>query len=319
MDLRPSAPFTALWTIRFTHTDPSGYVFFPRYFNMLHGVLEEWFTDAIRLPFADLILKRRIGTPTAAIQCQFLRPCRLGEKLSVAVRIDHIGTTSLRLRFQGRVDGELRLDALSTLVITDLDSGRPQAIPDDLRARLEAYRQGDRQAEAPQPIAPRWPDVAQTPEALRAQLAAAPFAASLPVRFTHTDPAGYVFFPRYFDMLQAAVEDWFTNALGQSYADLYNLRRLGTPAAATQARFARPSRMGDRLSVAVLLEHLGTSSLRLRFFGTGGGELRLEAVSTLVMISRDDGRPRPVPDDLRSRMAAYGRGAAQPASAPPER
>ncbi len=30
-----------------------------------------------------------------------------------------------------------------------------------------------------------------------------------PVRFTHTDPAGYDFFPRFFEMFQACVEDWF--------------------------------------------------------------------------------------------------------------
>ena len=35
-----SRPFTAVLPVRFTHTDPAGYVFFPRYFDMLHEVLE---------------------------------------------------------------------------------------------------------------------------------------------------------------------------------------------------------------------------------------------------------------------------------------
>lgn len=131
------------------------------------------------------------------------------------------------------------------------------------------------------------------------------FALRSPVRFTHTDPAGYVFFPRYFEMLQAVVEEWFNHALQQKYADLVNRQRLGTPTAATQCTFMKPSRLGDELAIAVKVEHIGNSSFRLRFLGSVDGDLRLEAVSSLVMICLDDGRPRPIPADLRARMEAY--------------
>ena len=134
------------------------------------------------------------------------------------------------------------------------------------------------------------------------------FVLRLPVRFTHTDPAGYVFFPRYFEMLQAVVEEWFTHALQQRYADLINRRRLGTPTASTQCTFLKPSRLGDEIAIAVKLENIGNSSFRLRFIGTVEDNIRLEAVSTLVMISLDDGAPRPIPADLRARMEAYQAG-----------
>lgn len=134
------------------------------------------------------------------------------------------------------------------------------------------------------------------------------FSLRLPVRFTHTDPAGYVFFPRYFEMLQAVIEEWFTHALQQRYADLINRRRLGTPTASTQCTFLKPSRLGDDIAIAVKLENIGNSSFRLRFIGTVDDNLRLEAVSTLVMISLDDGAPRSIPADLRARMEAYQAG-----------
>ena len=38
------------------------------------------------------------------------------------------------------------------------------------------------------------------------------FQISTKVRFGDVDPAGIVFYPRYFEMLNAAVEDWFTMA-----------------------------------------------------------------------------------------------------------
>ncbi|MCL2713191.1 MAG: acyl-CoA thioesterase [Alphaproteobacteria bacterium] len=125
------------------------------------------------------------------------------------------------------------------------------------------------------------------------------------VRFTHTDPAAYVFFPRYFEMLQAVIEEWFTQALDQKFADLIIHHRLGTPTATTQCTFMKPSRLGDVVTIAAKLEHIGNSSFRLRFFGSCDGEKRLEAVSTLVLISLNDGSPQRIPDDLRRKMQAY--------------
>ena len=108
-------------------------------------------------------------------------------------------------------------------------------------------------------------------------------------------------------MLQAVIEEWFTKALDQRYADLIVGRRLGTPTAATQCTFMKPCRLGDDLVISLRLEHFGNSSMQVRFVGGVGGEKRLEAVSTLVMISLDDGRPRPIPDDIRASMAEYQR------------
>ncbi|MGE3144022.1 MAG: acyl-CoA thioesterase [Pseudorhodoplanes sp.] len=143
--------------------------------------------------------------------------------------------------------------------------------------------------------------MATTPHEQKAPL----FVLRLPVRFTHTDPASYVFFPRYFEMFQAVVEEWFTDALQQKYADLIIGRRLGTPTASIQCTFLKPSRLGDDLAIAVKLENIGNSSFRLRFIGSVEGNIRLEAVSTLVMISLDDGSVRPIPSDLRARMESY--------------
>jgi 4-hydroxybenzoyl-CoA thioesterase len=125
------------------------------------------------------------------------------------------------------------------------------------------------------------------------------------IRFTHTDPAGYVFFPRYFEMFQAAVEDWFSDGLGVSMAELVLERGLGLPTATTECTFYLPSRFGETLEIAVLPERVGNSSITVRFEGHIGDELRLKGKSVLVMIELTDGRPVPVGDDLRGRMEEY--------------
>ena len=83
-------------------------------------------------------------------------------------------------------------------------------------------------------------------------------------------------------MLQAAVEDWFTNALNQPYAGAVQSsppRHSG--GGHFRLEFVHPSRIGDRLSIAVELEEIGNTSMRLRFLGTVAEVLRLEAMSTL--------------------------------------
>lgn len=134
------APFTLGLPVRFTHTDPAGYVFFPRYFEMLQAVVEEWFTQALALKYSEFVLERQLGLPTAQTECVFKAPCRLGEPLQFTLYLEHIGNSSLRVRFVGRVDGEQRLEARSALVVTSIKDGRPLPIDDDLRARLEAYQ-----------------------------------------------------------------------------------------------------------------------------------------------------------------------------------
>ena len=132
-------PFSLRIPIRFTHTDPAGYVFFPRYFDMLQAVCEDWFENCLGIKFADMIMTQRIGQPTAHTECQFLRPCVLGEKLDLAIILDKFGTSSIHLRFIGTVEGEVRLRARSVQVLLSMKEGRPIAINEDMRSHLQSY------------------------------------------------------------------------------------------------------------------------------------------------------------------------------------
>lgn len=134
-----SAPFSLRIPIRFSHCDPAGYVFFPRFFEMLQAVCEDWFSEQLGQNFSQMIIQQKIGQPTAYTECQFIKPCLLGENLDLAIILDKFGTSSLHLRFIGTVDGETRLVARSVQVVISLKDGRPVPIPDGLRQRLQAY------------------------------------------------------------------------------------------------------------------------------------------------------------------------------------
>jgi 4-hydroxybenzoyl-CoA thioesterase len=122
------------------------------------------------------------------------------------------------------------------------------------------------------------------------------------VRFQHCDPAGIIFYPRYFEMLNTTIEEWFTDRLGVEFAEIHGPMGAGVPTAALRADFRAPSRLGETLELALTPVRIGRSSCDLRVTATCGGELRVEFASTLVWIGMDDGRARPWPKDLRAKI-----------------
>jgi len=130
------------------------------------------------------------------------------------------------------------------------------------------------------------------------------FTTERSVRFADCDAAGIVFFPRYFEMLNGVVEDWFAGPLQVSFRELHVNRRVSVPTAAVEARFIAPSRLEDELTFALTVTRLGRSSCSLRHRISAGGTLRFEASQTFVYVGLSL-KPEPWPEDLRARMANY--------------
>ena len=130
------------------------------------------------------------------------------------------------------------------------------------------------------------------------------FTTTRRVRFADCDAAGIVFFPRYFEMLNGVVEDWFAGPLEASFRELHLERRVSVPTAAVEARFIAPSRLEDDLSFALTVTKLGGASCGLRHRITSGDQLRFEATQTIVHVGRSL-KPEPWPDPLRVRIAPF--------------
>lgn len=125
--------------IRFAHCDPAGIVYFPRFFDLAHSTMEDWFASGLHQPLPDLIRDRRIGTPTVNVQCEFVKPLRMGDTLRFEVRVLKAGNASVQLAYTGKKDGVEHLRLLQTIAFMALDSGSAMPIPADLRPRIEEY------------------------------------------------------------------------------------------------------------------------------------------------------------------------------------
>jgi len=131
------------------------------------------------------------------------------------------------------------------------------------------------------------------------------YRAEILVRFADCDPAGIVFYPRYMAMLNNLVEDWCREVLDFSFPELITERGWGLPTVHLDVDFPAASRLGEVLSAALFVRAVGKSSLHLTIHLAGpDGTDRVRADLVLVLTDRDLGRSRPLPDELRARLAA---------------
>jgi 4-hydroxybenzoyl-CoA thioesterase len=133
----------------------------------------------------------------------------------------------------------------------------------------------------------------------------AAFQREILVRFGHCDAAGWVFYPRYFEMISGFVEDWFEDGLAASAPGLFHHKQILTPSVHFTVDFLKASRYGERLTFNLWTAKVGRSSCELRLEASYQGELRMRVRQVLVFISAPSRRPTPIPPELLTRMRRF--------------
>ena len=128
------------------------------------------------------------------------------------------------------------------------------------------------------------------------------------IEWCDCDPAGIIFYPRYFEIFDTGTTALFERALGMSkiaYLKAYDI--AGHPVVETRARFRQPTRFGDDISIETTLVECGESTFKLEHRVSKGGALAVEGFETRVWVKRDAGNPRrmqpqPIPAEVVSRL-----------------
>ena len=119
------------------------------------------------------------------------------------------------------------------------------------------------------------------------------------------DPAGIIFYPRYFEIFDTCTALLFETALGMSKFEMFKkLPFAGFPLVRTQARFVRPTRFGDQVSVESTIS-FGRSSFDVTHRLSVKDELCAECTEKRVWTVRDaQGKltSHPVPDEVLQRF-----------------
>ncbi len=129
--------------VRFSHCDPAGIVFYPQYFIMFNGLVEDWFNQGLGVNYARTITERRLGFPIVNLNCDFIAPSKIGEIITLTLKLERLGNSSMEIGVVCSYRQEERLRARFVLVAMDLDRQRAQPMPADLRALMQAFQQGE--------------------------------------------------------------------------------------------------------------------------------------------------------------------------------
>src|SRR6185295_14525897 len=132
------------------------------------------------------------------------------------------------------------------------------------------------------------------------------FTNSRPVRIEwgDCDPAGIVFYPRYFAMFDHSTVLLIEAALGVKKHQLYQDYDFnGYPIVETRARFLAPTRYGDDVQVETTVTEVRRSSFHLQHRLTRDGTLSVEGFESRVWVVHDRERPgrfkpQPIPPEI---------------------
>jgi 4-hydroxybenzoyl-CoA thioesterase len=114
------ASFEREIVVRMQHVDAAGIVFYPRYFEMVVQLIEDWFADGLGVDFHALHAVRGVGVPTVHVDIEFRRPSRLGDRLRFSLALLKLKRTSLMLGIGASCQGEKRLRLRQVLTCTSL-------------------------------------------------------------------------------------------------------------------------------------------------------------------------------------------------------
>jgi 4-hydroxybenzoyl-CoA thioesterase len=132
----------------------------------------------------------------------------------------------------------------------------------------------------------------------------------LTIEWGHCDPAGIVFFPRYFEIFDACTAHLFAHALGMTKARFqkhYDI--VGIPLLDAHCKFHVPTTYGDPVRVESKVVRFGRSSFNVEHRLSKDGTLCVEGFEKRVWAGRHPEDPArmkgfALPEDVIAKLSA---------------
>lgn len=128
------------------------------------------------------------------------------------------------------------------------------------------------------------------------------------IRFQHIDYAGIVFYPRFLEMLNCLVEDWFEEALDRPFSKMHDTN--GIPTVDLKIQFKNAARLGEILTKKLWVKELKNSSVLCGFqFVNESEKTVLEGEVTLVNVKiqedRNNIKAEPFSEEMKEKILNY--------------
>ena len=139
-----SAPdFVHPLTVRLHHTDAAGVIFYSRVLLELAHEAYEALLEQAGIGIGKVLAQGEVRLPVVAVEAQFARPIRVGDRLLVELTLNRSGDHSYRVGYRFRdAAGREVARAATRHVALDATHGRPTALPEALGRIMDGAASG---------------------------------------------------------------------------------------------------------------------------------------------------------------------------------
>lgn len=121
--------FTRRMRYRFGDIDHAGIGYFPKLLHYFHCCFEDWWYDALALPYHSVLDDDDWGLPCRHLDVEYLGPVRYGDAPDVNLGILALGESSVRFGFWMQNEGEPRPLCIAVATTVSVRVSQMQKIP----------------------------------------------------------------------------------------------------------------------------------------------------------------------------------------------
>lgn len=123
-------------------TDTAQIVYTARFPDYVMEAIEAWFSYVVGKNWYELNMDLGLGTPFVRLEMDIRKPLTPRDELVMPVLVEKLGNASLTFHVIGKRNNiETSFEARFVCCMVNNKSMKPVRIPDDIRARIEAYIQ----------------------------------------------------------------------------------------------------------------------------------------------------------------------------------
>ncbi|MCK6455366.1 MAG: acyl-CoA thioesterase [Phycisphaerae bacterium] len=127
--------------VRLDDVDYVHVLYFPRQVHFFMTALEDFFREALGIPWNEMIDGDGLAIPTANINVTYRAPLRFGDEAEIALSVIRIGERSVVIRYEvtNLRSGSQTCHAEQSLVFISTATWRPVPVPEKYRRALQPF------------------------------------------------------------------------------------------------------------------------------------------------------------------------------------
>lgn len=133
--------FQKRFRYRFGDIDDAGIAYYPKLLHCFHCAFEDWWSEGLGKPYAELLHVDKLGLPSVRLEVDFFAPIRYGDEPTVHLGVLRIGSSSVEFGFwMTRGDDPKPLcRARITTATVDMAAMKKIPLPQVWRDRFAAF------------------------------------------------------------------------------------------------------------------------------------------------------------------------------------